>query len=376
MQRGTWAALLIGIALSLGGPTAGASSSPVARSPVRTLTDVAFASAEVGYAVGSVCSRPGRCSGLVLTTHDGGTAWRAHYLPTHGLVGVSALQPSLAWVWSPQGLWATNYGGRRWTRRAWKPWAWNLYLSARVSFANPRDGWLLESGWDCASQGCGASLFATDDGGDHWRLIANDQWPPGARHPHPPHNLPWAEYSGSQALGDGRGLLFITSALGSVFRTDDAGRYWSQRGFYVNGYAAAFTPTGRGWIVGSQCLPKRCPGPKRAYAVYTTDDGGRHWRLADWVPASASWVGIPFEMSAEADGAGAWVAVNGNLSSRLTAVGQLARRTPLGRLPKAWTLGSLSAVTAQLAWGVVSTPRGDVLAATFNGGKTWQVRWR
>lgn len=375
MRRGTWAALLIGFALAIAGSPAGARS-PAAPTVATTLTDVAFTSPEVGYAVGRVCSSPGRCSGLVLTTHDGGTAWRAHYLPTHGLVGVSALKPSLAWVWSPQGLWATADGGRRWTRRAWKPWAWNLYLSASVSFANPRDGWLLESGWDCASQGCGASLFATGDGGDHWRLIADNPWPPGARHPRPPDNLPWAEYSSSQALGDGRGLLFITSALGGVFRTVDGGLHWSQRSFYVNGYSAAFTSSGRGWVVGSQCFPKACSGPKRAYPVYATDDGGRHWNLADWVPASAPWVGIPFELSAEADGTGAWVAVNGNLSSRLAAVGQLARRTPLRRLPKAWALGSLSAVTAQLAWGVVSTPQGDVLAITSDGGRTWQVRWR
>jgi hypothetical protein len=119
-----------------------------------------------------------------------------------GLVGGSGVAPG--------ALFSTDDGGGTWR---WMPKA--PMVVGRVRFVTPADGWL-------AGGPSSAELFATSDGGEAWRSVTLNR-PHGAiKHPFSSYDLPIF----SDAT---HGTVVVADPWGrevSLFATDDGGRTW------------------------------------------------------------------------------------------------------------------------------------------------------
>lgn len=349
------------VVLHLRPPTPGAG-------PV-TLGDVAFASGQDGAAVGYRCGgTPEQCSGVVVTTRDGGGTWSGPITLPRPLTHVRFLaKASFGWAWGPDALYTTADGGATWIGSALPmPQGGEPVLFA--SFVDARDGWLARGDLNCATQGCPISIWATTDGGGAWTEVATNRGAITAQgelaNP-PPNGLPWVTWDGGGDLGAGRGWLLTDLAAGAVYLTSNGGANWArvvQLPSMGPHTAAAITVGGVGWAAGAE---------SGSSPVFATDDGGTTWK-----PLGAL-AGDVLAITPALDGGSGWALLGprdaGNAVAVLTAGGV----GPAHAAPGAYRLEAVDPLSATDAWAVATGPwAGSAVLRTTDGGAHWSVRYR
>ena len=179
-------------------------------------------------------------------------------------------------------VYMTSDAGRTWARRGRFPWAgWG-----DIFFLNRSTGF-IETGDAAAAGEEPVQIYATSDGGKHWREVSA-----GA-----PLFGPITQGGSPTAIGDGcdkNGLSFASARVGfateacvvgaTLQRTSDGGRKWGYIGIAPgNGDGGAtYPPVFSSPDVGSMVVDT---DPVLVFA--TTTDAGRHWELRH-LPAGAA----------------------------------------------------------------------------------------
>jgi photosystem II stability/assembly factor-like uncharacterized protein len=115
------------------------------------LTDVSFADAQHGWAVGFQPSR-------ILATTDGGEHWAVQSAPGINAQGVAAVDDLHAWAVGVSGkILATTDGGTTWAEQE----SGVTSQLEEVSFVDAQHGWAV---------GAGGTVLATEDGGATWAV--------------------------------------------------------------------------------------------------------------------------------------------------------------------------------------------------------------
>ena len=363
-----------------------------------------------------------------LRTSDGGRNWHGT-LPNGSApeISVSVLPDGVGWALlyplmgstGPGGVFSTRDGGEQWQRAgataqmySWAVtaadgslWlmsgsAWGQYATARP-WQDPTGQGRLPPGrrfaaldasshdraWAVVRGPGGGSIWATADGGVHWRQVLA---PP--ERPLPSGNFGF--WSARQGY----------SASGAILRTDDGGRTWRQVG--AVGAALHLTQIGFasgevGWGIDADGLPwlslnggrdwRRIPLPtdvalpweqvarigfsdaRHGYmlvsgsepnelSLYVTRDGGRTWRLSfqgvqavGFADAADGWMLAGSELYRTADGGRSWRAVLTHVPANYAMFGDIAA-VP-GKPQALWLSDAID---------------GD-LAVTVNGGRSFIV---
>jgi photosystem II stability/assembly factor-like uncharacterized protein len=219
-------------------------------------------------------------AGTVLKSQDG-TRWLVDSLPTaqaFDLRGIVAVGGDTAYAMVSRvdmaRIYKTIDGGEHWALQ-YDDTRPGVLLDG-IAFWDSRHGIALGDPID------GAFLVVTtDDGGATWTQVAS-----GAL---PAPQLGEAAFAASNtALVVGpHGLAWFATGGGvraRVFRTDDAGQYWTVSDLPIaagdstsGAFSLAFRDAQHGLAVGGDYA---VPDSGRAN-VARTDDGGRHWHLAD-----------------------------------------------------------------------------------------------
>ncbi|MDA8345112.1 MAG: hypothetical protein M0Z66_06475 [Thermaerobacter sp.] len=169
------------------------------------------------------------------------------------------MQPSLR---------VTHDGGASWSTLPLPYGEWDPIAPGAMDFTSAVTGWLLCPGTaPQASQSGGQSqakaLYTTTDGGQHWSLVSKSATQAG------PGSLPEAGYIGSLYFTSAQtGYVGLSGA--GVYGTRDGGKTWS-RLFpkdTPDGHTSevGFLPGGFGWMLGGS-------GPQ----LKVTADGGKQW---------------------------------------------------------------------------------------------------
>lgn len=201
--------------------------------PATGLEDVHFATASLGWAVGSV--------GRVFRTLDGGASWTQSSLPGVGatLRAVHFVNGNQGWVVGDSGLvWRTLNGGAQWSPLS----APSAAHFTDVFFADAARGWIA----------AGNAVLRTVDGGLNWISAV---LPPGAR--------------ADRLSVLGGQWLWATGTPGLIVASTDGGGTWSTQAA-TSGVALLDVSMGdlsTGLAVGVDG------------GVFKTTDGGAHWSL-------------------------------------------------------------------------------------------------
>jgi photosystem II stability/assembly factor-like uncharacterized protein len=314
-----------------------------------------------GWAVGK---------GTILATSDGGRTWGRVWRGSGVLRDVDFSSSSSGWALGDGILLGTVDGGQHW-RTLGQPRSGPL---RRVHFSGRGEGWGVAGGSDQAGEGPmlpqgATTLVHTSDGGRTWSVLAA---------PAPPQSVCFTSRADGW-LASGR----------SVWRSTNGGLSWGRRPSFTLPVPAG----GPGYLAELQCAAPgaawvRFSGGGAAaghvpYALYTSGDGGAHWRgvLAEQgtlgqvlpLPAGPGSYPGPFSVidpgrafvlspTPPADAVGAAMVSGGQV-----------RRLP--DVPGATLLNPLSAsfASATRGWVVGSDAAGHaVILATTDGGHSWR----
>jgi photosystem II stability/assembly factor-like uncharacterized protein len=264
-------------------------------------------------------------------------------------------------------LYRTTNGGRTWSASAAPEHAFAGFDTADLlQFLTPARGWLT----DTQGTGPGETLYATTDGGAHWRLVATTR-----PQSHGPGVLPDL---GQVRFEPGGKVGWLGGGVCSapLYRTADGGREWQRSGIPAPAGAAVGLPIGAG-----QTLLEPVTLGNGTLVLYRTTDGGTRWSRVSALPGAvtgaagcgASTVSVSFPSAQDG-----WAAAAHGAHGARTVV---YRTTDGGRhweLTGAALPGSqagtevapvIQATDATRAW--LLTPGGQ-LYATVNGGETWR----
>jgi photosystem II stability/assembly factor-like uncharacterized protein len=311
----------------------------------------------------------------ILATRDGGRTWRRVWAGAADLRDVNFSSASSGWVLGDGVVLATGDGGQHW-RTLPEPAAGPL---RRVHFVSRSEGWGVAGGAEQGGDGPMAPTGATRlvhsvDGGRSWTVLAA---------PAAPQSVCFT------SAADG----WLASGT-RVWRSTDGGRSW--------GGAPAFTlkVAGGGPPFRAEL---QCAAPSAAwvqfsgggaaaghspYALYTTRDGGAHWRgvLAEGttlatqlrLPAGPGSYPGPFSVI---DPSRAFVLSPTPAAATVGAVlaGGDGQLTPLPVIPDARLQAptSVSFASATRGWAVGRDAAGRaVILATTDGGAHWTRQLR
>lgn len=227
------------------------------------LVHIQFVDARVGFGLTS--------DGVLVVTGNAGASWVRARSP--GLVQSECFATrELGWVARAGSVWTTHDGGRRWVRSR-----------LRAASALPELGCRRNDVWVLFREGAAAGtegyhVFRSLSGGP-WRAVLaspfQDRLPTISNYAGPfavlGHRV--AVFTGSCSPCDGFGTA-------TVVRTLDGGRSFT-RATPFHGYApraVSFVDARRGWL-----LTGGHAGSASAVnmgVLWTTSDGGRHWRVA------------------------------------------------------------------------------------------------
>jgi photosystem II stability/assembly factor-like uncharacterized protein len=120
------------------------------------IQDLQCPSATRCVAVGTIEDRKGRSNGALVTTEDGGKNWGLADFAEQP-VSLFFLNPSLGWMATDRGVWATLDGARTWKKLdGLKKGILEVY------FLNPQHGYAI---------GFPKAVYETADGGKHWSKL-------------------------------------------------------------------------------------------------------------------------------------------------------------------------------------------------------------
>jgi photosystem II stability/assembly factor-like uncharacterized protein len=239
------------------------------------IDDVAFIDRRHGWVAAYNCAE---AAVYLYRTTDGGRSWRSLGRPaTHSCGGgptfLSFIDVKRGWMEpvSPNGpggeLLRTDNAGRTWTRLGSGLGSPSLPCLAPIEFVSRAAGWTAR---------CGAAVFASDDGGRHWRRVAIRV--PFRREAHS-YDLPrFVGRMGVVAVTLGR----ARSSAVAFSASDDGGRSWSVRSVRRIDRCPLrpnFSPWPAFWpaSVASPRVWWVVAGGRRPL-VQVTSDAGRHWQ--------------------------------------------------------------------------------------------------
>lgn len=282
------------------------------------LNDVSFASATVGWAVGSA---------QLLHTRNGGETWVNQFEPELSLLGLSpwrvqAVNPETCWVLgllSAGDLYCayTRDAGRNWHAQPFR----SNFFPNDVYFVDAKRAWVV--GDDRYYHSPARSLLITNDGGDSWgtielglegrpnrvafladggrgwllenRLRADENGIDTRLHASDDGGLSWRE-----AARFGRGVsdlcvidaetLFVGGESGFVARSTDGGRNWERLRTRCRGFinSVSFYDRLRGLALSDYGV-----------ALYT-EDGGETWQRLSNVKKTENFVSAVFTSNSRA----------------------------------------------------------------------------
>lgn len=318
----------------------------VAGPRVRDGSQLHFVNATFGFAssVGAVCSA-GPCPTQILTTADGGRAWRVPYNGPLALRSLQFLTPSVAWAVGVDGtILESRDGGARWSL----VFATKACAFVDLHFSSATQGWATGGNGHA-----GACLYRTTDAGLAWTpsfaslsgasvraaaLIAaratdmsGGVRPPGAL----PPCLGARVFFSTPAVG----WLVLQCDLFSpgafiVLRTTNAGAAWSYA-WGSNGCCA-----GKNWgeapvFFGTGGMAWRAQG----YSIAKTTNGGKTWSVGAhlcwrgncrpevfFLDARRGWAATNAGLYATTDGGATWTRLSLNTRAGNTRTGN----TPAG----------------------------------------------
>jgi photosystem II stability/assembly factor-like uncharacterized protein len=354
--------------------TASPTSNPPQPAPIPPTTMFPLGHVERLDAVQAVGSRTVWAvgKGTILTTSNGGRTWLRVWRGAQELDQVDFVNASTGWALGDHLLLGTVDGGQHW-RQLGQPRRGPL---RRIHFSSPTQGWGVAGGIGQPSQGpqsATATLVHTSDGGRTWSVLAA---------PAPPQSVCFT------AASDG----WLASGT-SVWRSVDGGRRWGPRPSFTLPTPTYGLPAfaelqcarpGAAWVRfdASDAAAGHIP-----YALYTTRDGGAHWRGVLGEPGTlGSLLGLPagpgnspgpFSVidpsravllsptpAAEATGA-VLITQAGSRLQRLTDISHMTLST--------LSPSSVSFASATRGWVVGTGGAGRaVILATADGGRSWQ----
>jgi photosystem II stability/assembly factor-like uncharacterized protein len=311
--------------------------------------------------------------GAILMTSDGGRTWVRVWRGAQELHQVDFVSASTGWALGDRILLGTVDGGRHWHQLG-QPAAGPL---RQVHFSGPTQGWGVAGGKSVGVglvPQSGTQLVHTGDGGRTWSALAA---------PAPPQSVCFT------APDDG----WLASDT-SVWRSVDGGRHWGPRPSFTLPVAASEPPffaelqcaaPGAAWVRFDSDDHYAGHSP---YALYTSGDGGAHWRgvlstlggvLEVPLPDGPGTYPGPFSVidparafllsptpAAESTGA-VLISQSGSRLRRLPDVPGTSLFMPAG----------VSFASATRGWAVGADLAGRaVLLATTDGGASWRAQLR
>src|SRR6266508_1983761 len=219
-------------------------------------------------------------AGLMPSTHDAGQV--------SSLDAVQVTGPASAVVVGKDTILATRDGGRTWVR------VWRGKGDLRdVNFSTASTGWVLGDGL----------VLATADGGQHWTRLAEPSVGALRRVHFVSRTEGWGVAGGGDQAGEGP---MVPTGATRLVHSVDGGRTWSAQAAPAPPQSVCFTSPDDGWLASGTRVWRsaggggppfqaelQCADPAAAwvrfsgggaaaghspYALYTTKDGGGHWR--------------------------------------------------------------------------------------------------
>jgi photosystem II stability/assembly factor-like uncharacterized protein len=256
---------------------------------------------------------------------------------------------------------ATSNGGRTWAR----VWQGTQELD-EVDFVSAQTGWALGGGL----------LLGTVDGGQHWYTLGQPRVGPLRQVHFSSRTRGWGVAGGSDRPVEGS--LPATTLVSS----SDGGRTWTALPAPARPQSVCFTAPGDGWLASDR-------------GVWRSTDGGRSWRSTFTLPVSANeppffaelqcaapraaWVRFdsndqyaghsPYALYTSGDGGAHWRGVLSTLGAVLTV--RLPDRPAPGSYP-----GPLSVIDPQRAFLLGPTPAAETTGAVLISQGGSQVRQR
>jgi photosystem II stability/assembly factor-like uncharacterized protein len=349
--------------------------SPSSQPPDTTLPLGRIERLDAIQAIGGTGSALAVGKGTILATSDGGRTWARVWRGAQQLRDVDFVSASTGWALGDGILLGTVDGGQHW-RQLGQPRSGPL---RRVHFSSRTEGWGVAGGTDHATEGPmlprgATTLVRTTDGGRSWSALGV---------PAPPQAVCFT------APGDG----WLASGR-SVWRSTDGGRGWRSRPSLTLPLAAGGPPIsaelqcaepGAAWVLFSGGGAAAGHSP---YALYTTSDGGAHWRGVLGEPGT---MGNLLRLPA---GPGSYPGPFSVIDTRrafllsptppaeATGAVLISQGSRLLRLPDLpWTVLSrplsVSFASATRGWVVGADAAGRaVLLATTDGGRSWRSQLR
>jgi photosystem II stability/assembly factor-like uncharacterized protein len=305
--------------------------------------------------------------GVILATSNSGRRWARIWHGPQELHQVDFVTARTGWALGQGILLGTVDGGQHW-RQLGQPRVGRL---RQVHFASPVQGWGVAGGADQHDERSvqATTLVHTSDGGRTWSALAA---------PAPPQSVCFT------APGDG----WLASDR-RVWRSGDGGRSWGSRPSFTLPVLASEPPffaelqcarPGAAWVRFDSNDHYAGHGP---YALYTSGDGGAHWRgvlstlgavLTVRLPEGPGSYPGPFSVI---DPQRAFL-LSPTPAAETTGAVQISQGgNQLQRLPdiKGTTLfmpHSASFASATRGWAVGANLAGQaVLVATTDGGRSW-----
>ena len=260
-------------------------------------------------------------------------------------------------------LYRTTDGGRTWSAFAVPTHVFAALGTGDVLlFLTPDRGWLTDTEGTAPEE----ALYATTDGGEHWRLVARTD-----SNSHGPGLLP--DFGHVQFEPGGTvGWLGGGVCSQALYRTIDGGLTWQRAGIPAAAGSAFGLPTGSG-----QTLLEPVTLANGTLVLYRSTNGGAGWSRVSALPGAvtgaagcdASTVSVSFP-SAQ-DGWAAAAHGTATVVYRTTDGGrhwEPASRTLPGQAG-ADPSPAIQAIDSTRAWLL---PSGGQPYATVNGGATWR----
>lgn len=370
----------------------------VYRAP-KSITDIDFVSASIGYLVEAACPANGNpCTNTTLVrTTDGGRTWSSVYGFGQQSATVDFLDAQNGWLLTaPAGgpgsnaLFHTTNGGASWTAMS-DPSSTPGFPQA-ISFISPSQGWLLAGGQPAAGIQ-EKTLYHTSNGGLTWTSVAAVSI--GTHGALPPSG--YVASNGGLAFMSGS-TGFMALERGGLFVTHDGGQLWTQASQPAPGADNArvgfWSPVG-GYLwegYGAASVP-----------LYVTTNQGQNWSevyppaspmVSGPIPGSSRWLGFgdlsgnPSTLIKEsADEGSTWATVGTAPAgtqrvlalSSATLVGTSGTTVTVSRdggqhwttvnLPGVGVLNTLSFANSKKGWLVIS----GGLYVTQDGGRSWTL---